>query len=382
MQEIQQNQNPENIESTAVNNDGYGVESYDQMMEIKKNNQNPENIQSQSAGPEIEEEAKNNGYGADSHIQLMEVQNETFRSTRPANADQKPIPVLEQFLSLANLLKPEDFNNASAPDLKINRSHELGKGGQATVYQGSYRGENVAVKIPNFRVSENDSLEMKILATIGSEVLPKLKAFYVENDKPCLVMEAFMEGNLQQWLSSKPAMNESVLYRLAADIAEGVIFLHDSHILYRDFKSLNVLLYYSNTPNGEELRAQICDFGLCASIEDSKSGVITTDMVGTIPWNAPELFQDETQCSYSKASDVFGLGMVLYEIVSGNYPYHTLIQQSGNMSKIKDHIKNNQRPWDLTGWPKSCPQVLRDLILRCCDPIPETGPRRLRYTPY
>ena len=282
--------------------------------------------------------------------------------------------LLKIFSSVTNLLDADDYNPKSlAANLKINPSKVLGKGSEGIVYQGLYRDKNVAIKIRNGAVSENASLETKILATIGSEISP-LKAIYMQENKPCLVMEAFMEGDLHRWQGSNKNINESLLYRLAADIAEGVVFLHDNHILYRDFKSLNVLLYYRNTPNGEELRAQLCDFGLCISTEDSKSGTVVTPLVGTIPWHAPEILHDEKQSQYSKASDVFSLGMVLYEMVSGNFPYHELFKQPDT---VTDHIKNNRRPWDITGWPQTCPQELRNLIIRCCDANPANRPSAL-----
>jgi len=151
-------------------------------------------------------------------------------------------------------------------------------------------------------------------------------------------------------------------YRLAADIAIGLYRLHENGILHRDLKSLNVLLHERDG----ELRAKLSDFGLAAL----KRSLLTNEgMVGSLPWLAPEIIIGTGE--YSKASDVYSLGLVLYELVTGKIPYYDLPQKNGNPNakQIRDWVTSGERAWKFL--PTDCPFELSRLIANCCAEDPK-----------
>jgi len=95
-------------------------------------------------------------------------------------------------------------------------------------------------------------------------------------------------------------------------------------------------------------------------------------MVGSVPWLAPEIVLGTGD--YSKASDVYSLGLILYELVTGKVPYFDLPNKPARPSgeEIRDWIKEGYRPWKYL--PKTCPSQLADLIFYCCAEDPKGRP--------
>ena len=140
----------------------------------------------------------------------------------------------------------------------------------------------------------------------------------------------------------------------AFDIARGVQFLHNKHIIHRDLKSLNVLL----DANG---RAKICDFGFSRDMGEED---LYTSNVGTPHWMAPELLASSS--SYNSKIDVYAYGIVLWEIATGQLPYQGL----ESTQIIAQVMMNDLRPTI----PDSMNGLLRDLITACWDRNPDRRP--------
>src|SRR5262249_36132696 len=131
-------------------------------------------------------------------------------------------------------------------------------------------------------------------------------------------------------------------------------------ILHRDLKSLNVLLHEVNG----ELRAKVADFGFAVFKQNVKS----SDAKGTLLWTDPGILQGKTDAS--KETDIYSLGMVLYELVSGQLPFHTL---HADPAVLKQHILSGQRPV----LPSTCPAELAKLIQACWSEDPKERPSAL-----
>jgi serine/threonine protein kinase len=262
--------------------------------------------------------------------------------------------------------------NIHYKDLSFPEGKMLGKGGQGTVRLGLYDGKPVAVK--TFPVGDSDEAlqntilsEAKIMASIKSDFVTDLQAVCLEKDKYCLVMEYMPEGDLHNLLEQDKPMSASQLFRLALDIAQGVNAIHARGIIHRDLKSLNVLLYQENG----ELRAKITDFGLSIL---KRYSIQEEGAIGSVPWLAPEIAKHNDSSQYSEASDVYSLGMVLFELVSKKVPYFDLAGETPRPSPevIQRWIVEGRKPWE--NLPKDCPTALVTLIRECCDQDPKNRP--------
>jgi eukaryotic-like serine/threonine-protein kinase len=119
-------------------------------------------------------------------------------------------------------------------------------------------------------------------------------------------------------------------------ILNALSYLHQRRVLHRDLKPSNILVADNQTT--------VLDFGLSAR-QDKSSGV-----VGTLKWMAPEVFQGET---HSQASDLYAVGMIAYELLTGSYPYRDDTQLT--------HSIMNEMP-DLTQVAPALVDVLRCLL--------------------
>ncbi|ANZ76806.1 BA75_04196T0 [Komagataella pastoris] len=119
------------------------------------------------------------------------------------------------------------------------------------------------------------------------------------------------------------SLNDVEIWKLFKDITNGVQQLHSSHILHRDLKPSNCLLKYRYEKEVTQLdlyndipKVMVSDFGegTFDNIQRSSSGY-----TGTLEFTAPEVFGS----NYSRASDVYSLGLILYFLCFGDLPYKT-----------------------------------------------------------
>ncbi|CAI2162738.1 18464_t:CDS:2 [Funneliformis geosporum] len=135
-----------------------------------------------------------------------------------------------------------------------------------------------------------------------------------ESNIYCIVMEYADGGDLRTYLKENfRTLDWDKKLQLAFDITNGLRYLHGINILHRDLHSKNVVIL-----NGS---AKITDFGNSKSLETQTN--IHNDVFGMIPYLAPELFKSNNHCSasYSVKSDIYSLGVLFWEISSGNIPF-------------------------------------------------------------
>lgn len=194
----------------------------------------------------------------------------------------------------------------------------IGSGRSGKVYKGLLAGSTVAVKVftRNTGGEERGFLaEVSILGRLKHRNLVGLKGWCRRNQfgDLMLVYEYMSNGSLDKKIfSSSQPLNWSSRVQILKEVAAGVLYLHEGwecRVLHRDIKSSNVML-------DGDMVGRLGDFGL-ARIQGYEKSLRTTQVVGTVGYMAPEIVLTGKSTS---ASDVYGFGVLILEIVCGRRP--------------------------------------------------------------
>lgn len=265
-----------------------------------------------------------------------------------------------------------DFSNLSSEELKrfypphiswseLKVEEVIGAGGFGKVFRGYYRGHEVAVKAARRDPDEeaNDTKEKvlqegKLFWLLKHKNIVGLLGVCLEEPNLCLVMEYARGGALNRILSGRK-IRPDVLIDWAIQIARGMNYLHTGapiSLVHRDLKSSNILISESVSKD-DQLRMKtlkITDFGLAREVNHTTK----ISAAGTYAWMAPEVIKTST---FSKGSDVWSYGIVLWELLTGETPYKGIndmaIAYGVAMNKLSLHI------------PTTCPEDWRRLMEDC-----------------
>jgi serine/threonine protein kinase/Flp pilus assembly protein TadD len=157
---------------------------------------------------------------------------------------------------------------------------------------------------------------------------------------------------------------EAVLW-LGSRLADGLAHAHEHGILHRDLKPANVLL----TDDGQPM---LLDFNLSHDTKLSASAT-AAQAGGTLPFMAPEQLQayQAQTCSLNYTSDLYALGVILFELLTGRHPFST---PTGPIKKVLDQmIADRLRPLPVGGvrcWNKAVSPAVEAIVRKCLDPNP------------
>jgi serine/threonine protein kinase len=192
----------------------------------------------------------------------------------------------------------------------------LGQGGFAEVYLGEhiYLKTQAAIKVLLTQLSGDDMEEfLKEARTIANLVHPnivRVLEFGVEGKMPFLVMDYASNGTLRQRHPKGSQLEPAVIVPYIKQIAGGLQYAHDQKLIHRDIKPENLLI-------GRHNEILLGDFGI-ALVAQSSRYQSTQDVVGTVAYMSPEQIQGKPR----PASDLYSLGVVVYEWLTGDRPFH------------------------------------------------------------
>ena len=195
---------------------------------------------------------------------------------------------------------------------------EIGRGGMATVYLADdlRHRRQVAVKVLHPSLSDIGSdrftREIGIVAQLQHPHIVPLYDSGESNGHLFYVMP-FVEGEtLSHRIERTGALPVRDATRIAGDIAAALEYAHARGVIHRDIKPSNVLITADT--------AVVADFGIARVLTDTSSGALTkTGVVGTPTYMSPEHAEGTTAVGAS--SDIYALGCVLYEMLTGKPPY-------------------------------------------------------------
>jgi predicted Ser/Thr protein kinase len=197
----------------------------------------------------------------------------------------------------------------------------LGKGAMGIVYKALDPDidREVAVKTIRFDlISDEDEKNELMLRFIrearaaGKLVHPNIITIHdvgKEKDMTYIVMQYIEGPSLQNWISSKKKFSAQDIVKLMLQLCDALNFAHESGIVHRDIKPANILLDNNGKPH-------ICDFGV-AHVEMSTI-TQTGATIGTPSYMSPEQVMGK---KIDKRSDIFSLGAILYELLTGRRPF-------------------------------------------------------------
>lgn len=193
----------------------------------------------------------------------------------------------------------------------------LGEGGMGSVYEAHDRALNRRVAI---KISRPDAAptflraEARALAAIRHPCMAVVHSFGKHRDIEYLVMERVLGTSLRQHVDQRRRLGQPFSIADAVDIlialADGLAVVHRAGVAHRDIKPSNIMIAPRN-------RVVLLDFGLFRAEYDAESG----DPVGSPEYMAPEVISDRLEPGAGARADIYALGIVAFEILTGTVPY-------------------------------------------------------------
>lgn len=191
---------------------------------------------------------------------------------------------------------------------------EIGRGKASVVYKGRKKKtiEYLAVKSVEKQRRNKILNEVRIMHSLDHENILKFLNWYETKNHLWVIFEYCAGGSLQTLIEQDKKINEEAVRSFGFDLIKSLLYLHSNGILFNDLKPSNILF----TEYGV---LKLGDFGLATRIVDLVQEKDVAGKKGTPCYMAPELFQEDGVHSYH--SDLWSLGCVLYELLSGSPPY-------------------------------------------------------------
>ncbi|KAK7330377.1 hypothetical protein VNO77_24571 [Canavalia gladiata] len=238
-----------------------------------------------------------------------------------------PTPRTEGDILSSPHLKPFTLDDLKKATKNFRPDYLIGDGGFGYVYKGWIDGKSFGAKMPGsgmvvavkklkpegFQGHKEWLSEINYLGQFHHPNLVKLIGYCLEGDNRLLVYEYMPNGSLENHLFCKGTqpLPWATRIKVAIGAARGLSFLHDSkqQVIYRDFKASNILL-------DSEFNAKLSDFGLAKAGPTGDHSYVSTQVLGTQGYAAPEYIATGRLTS---RCDVYSFGVVLLELLSGRY---------------------------------------------------------------
>ncbi|KAG9140642.1 hypothetical protein Leryth_006845 [Lithospermum erythrorhizon] len=250
----------------------------------------------------------------------------TERVTKSSCSTNSPRSFPELYEERAQNLRVFTYTELKQATNDFNRLLKIGEGGFGSVYKGTIKpvdgkGDPIVVAIKKlnkdgYQGHKQWVAEVQFLGVLEHPNLVKLIGYCaVDGERGIqrlLVYEFMPNKSLEDHLFNRayPSLSWQTRLQIVLGAAEGLTYLHEgieTQVIYRDFKSSNVLL-------DENLKSKLSDFGLAREGPTAGNTHVSTAVVGTYGYAAPDYI--ETGHLTSK-SDVWSFGIVLYELLTG-----------------------------------------------------------------
>ncbi len=241
----------------------------------------------------------------------------------------------------------------------------IGRGGMATIYRGrdTHMEKTVAIKVLREVYSTDPKFvtrfqrEAKAASALQHPNIVQVYDYGHTDGSYFIVMELIEGTDLRRYLKARGVLTIDRAIIIAHDVALGLGAAHRRGIVHRDVKPQNVLV-------GRDGSIKLTDFGIAMIYNSSQTERLTTTgmTLGTVQYYAPEQAQGEI---VNPAADIYALGIVMYEMLTGRTPFDGDTPVAVAMQHIQDI------PVPPSQLNPGIPPALEEIILRCLEKVPE-----------
>ncbi len=189
----------------------------------------------------------------------------------------------------------------------------LGSGGFGAVYlaEDTWIHKKVAIKVPHRQKTDFGELlrEPRLLASVSHPNIVSITTAEKQDNVFFIVMEYVPGETLENIIAARGALDLGLALDFTCQICNAVDHAHRQGVIHRDLRPANVLV-------GENQMLKVADFGTSRFLEIAAHG---TTVIGSPPYMAPEQFQGKAVF----ASDLYSLGVTMYQMLTGTLPYET-----------------------------------------------------------
>ncbi|KAI3645608.1 hypothetical protein MP228_008536 [Amoeboaphelidium protococcarum] len=260
-------------------------------------------------------------------------------------------------------------NGSMASKYKINLrelvvQQEIGKGQYGVVSKVLHVPSNVTMAMKQIRLEISDvgfrqiQMELDVLHRARSEYIVDFYGAFFAEGSVFLCIEYMDVGSLDRLYGQ--GMEEPVLSLITQRIIKGLQFLkNELNVIHRDVKPTNVLM-------NSRGQVKLCDFGVSGQLIQS----MAKTHIGSQSYMAPERIAGiDPQAPYSVASDVWSLGMTVWECANGYYPFSPKLYDSV-FAQLSAIVNERPPPLDSSKFSPQC----QDFLDRCLDRNPQKRP--------
>ncbi len=232
----------------------------------------------------------------------------------------------------------------------------LGSGGMAVVYKVQDRmlERTVAIKVLREKYSNDPAFrerfrqEAKAAANLSHPNIVMVHDFGYDEKRLFIVMEYVPGENLKTLIEKKGIFDVEEAIRLAVQICAGVGYAHRAGLVHCDMKPHNVLVM-------PDQRLKVADFGIARALTS-----INPNEKSQIVWGSPQYFSPEQArgLAPSPASDVYGIGVMLYQMLTGRLPFRA--ENAVDLARLH----RDQSPQPPITLNRRIPMVVNDILMK------------------
>lgn len=235
---------------------------------------------------------------------------------------------------------------------------KIGGGGMALVYKAKCKLLNryVAVKVLRTEFINDEEFinkfrrESQAAASLSHPNIVNIYDVGVEDDIYYIVMEYVKGKTLKELIREKGKLSYEEVIDIAIQIARALSHAHKNHIVHRDIKPHNILV-------SDDGRVKVADFGI-AKAATTSTVTNTSNVIGSVHYFSPE----QARGGYTnEKSDIYSLGIVMYEMVTGRVPFEGDSPISVAIKHIQEDIVTPRQ------YVKTIPESLEKIILKCVE---------------